>query len=78
METYHLGRKHGKDWSLTPLERLLLAGQALWFYAGKLAWPWPLAFFYPRFSIETHVWWQYLFPLAAIALPVAALWFARR
>jgi tetratricopeptide (TPR) repeat protein len=75
METYHLGA-HGKDWALTPLERFLLAGRALWFYAGKLAWPWPLAFFYPRFTIDAHVWWQYLFPLAAIALPVA-LWFAR-
>jgi len=75
METYHLGAR-GKDWLLTPVERLLLAGRALWFYAGKLAWPYPLAFFYPRFTIDARVWWQYAFPLAALAVPVS-LWWAR-
>jgi tetratricopeptide (TPR) repeat protein len=75
METYHLGAR-GKEWSLTPLERLLLAGRALWFYATTLVWPHPLAFFYPRFTIDTHAWWQYLFPIAAIAVP-AVLWLLR-
>jgi tetratricopeptide (TPR) repeat protein len=66
----------GEEWSLTPLERVLLAGRVLWFYAAKLVWPYPLAFFYPRFSVDAHVWWQYLFPLAAIAV-IIALWRAR-
>ncbi len=32
--------------------------------------------FYPQFAINAGQWWQYLFPLAAIALPIA-LWFGR-
>jgi protein O-mannosyl-transferase len=67
---------YGVQFSLTIVERALVAGRALWFYAGKLAWPYPLAFFYPRFSIDAAVWWQYLFPLCAIFVP-GALWFAR-
>jgi tetratricopeptide (TPR) repeat protein len=76
METYHLGT-HGKHWSLSPIERLLLAGRALWFYGGKLIWPHPLVFFYPRWTIDGHAWWQYLLPVTALSLPVA-LWLARR
>ena len=75
METYHVGA-WGEEWGLSPVERLLLSGRALWFYAMKLLWPHSLAFFYPRFSIDSHVAWQYLFPAAAIALPVA-LWLLR-
>jgi tetratricopeptide (TPR) repeat protein len=33
-----------------------------------LAWPHPLIFFYPRWRIDAGIWWQYLFPLAAIGL----------
>jgi tetratricopeptide (TPR) repeat protein len=76
IETYHVGA-WGDEWSLAPIKRLLLAGRAVWFYAGKLAWPDPLAFFYPRWKIDSGAWWQYLFPIAAIVLPVA-LWLARR
>jgi tetratricopeptide (TPR) repeat protein len=54
----------------------LIAGRAAWFYAGKLAWPQPLTFFYPRWTIDTSAWWQYLFPVAAVGL-IAALWLAR-
>ncbi len=75
METHFVGAA-GEEWSLTPLDRVLLAGRVLWFYAAKLVWPYPLAFFYPRFSIDAHVWWQYLFPLAVAAV-FASLWFAR-
>ena len=75
VEMHQVGAQ-GAEWSLTPLERVLLAGRALWFYAAKLVWPNPLMLFYPRFSIETHTWWQYLFPIAALALPVV-LWCVR-
>ena len=74
-ETYHVGAS-GEEWSLPPVARFLLAGRALWFYAGKLAWPHPLVFFYPRWTIDVRAVWQYLFPLAALAVPVA-LWLAR-
>ncbi len=76
MEKHFVGAV-GEEWSLTPFERVLLAGRVPWFYAAKLVWPYPLAFFYPRFAIDEHVWWQYLFPLAAL-LVVGALWFARK
>ena len=61
----------GQDFDLSPLERVLLAGRAAWFYAGKLLWPWPLVFIYPRWHIDATVAWQYLFPAAALALVVA-------
>ncbi|MBI2825873.1 MAG: tetratricopeptide repeat protein [Planctomycetia bacterium] len=75
MEKYHVGAA-GADWDLSPADRVLIAGRALWFYAGKLAWPYPLAFFYPRFAIDSTAWWQYLFPAAAL-LVIVALWLAR-
>ena len=58
-------------------ERCLIAGRALWFYAGKLAWPAQLTFIYPRWTIETTAGWQWLFPMAAVGV-MAGLWLARR
>ena len=75
-ETYHVGAV-GKEWSLPAVERLLLAGRSLWFYAGKLLWPHPLVFFYPRWHVDSRLWWQYLYPAAAVAVPIA-LFLARR
>ena len=75
IEKYHVGAQ-GADWSLTLGERCLIAGRALWFYAGKLAWPAQLTFIYPRWTIETEAGWQWLFPIAAIGV-VAGLWRAR-
>ena len=76
IEKYHVGAQ-GAEWSLTFGERCLIAGRALWFYAGKLVWPVHLTFIYPRWKIEPEVWWQWLFPIAAVGV-VAGLWLARR
>jgi tetratricopeptide (TPR) repeat protein len=57
----------GPDFALTLVQRFLLAGRALWFYLGKLVWPADLMFFYPRWHVDSAQWWQYLFPLAALA-----------
>ena len=75
LERTHVGAE-GEEWNFTPAERGLIAGRAVWFYARKLVLPYPLIFFYHRWHIDDHVWWQYLFPVAALAL-VAGLWLAR-
>ena len=66
----------GPEWQLNFLQRGLIAGRALWFYATNLLFPGNLMFIYPRWTIDTGVWWQWLFPLAALAV-LAALWAAR-
>lgn len=75
MERTYVGAT-GSDWHLGSVERVLIAGRAVWFYAGKLVWPYPLSFLYPRWTIDAGVWWQYLYPAAALAL-VVLLWSAR-
>jgi tetratricopeptide (TPR) repeat protein len=72
MEKHSVGAQ-GEEWAFTSLERMLIAGRALWFYSGKLVWPRPLIFMYPKWQIDPHVWWQYLFPLSAIVV-IVALW----
>jgi tetratricopeptide (TPR) repeat protein len=62
---------------LSMLDRFLAAGRALWFYLGKLAWPHPLIFIYPRWEISAAVWWQFLFPAAGLLL-AAGWWHFRR
>jgi tetratricopeptide (TPR) repeat protein len=66
----------GSEWTLSFVQRCLLAGRALWFYAGKLFCPLDLTFIYPHWQIDAGAAWQYAFPLAALAL-VVALWLLR-
>jgi Flp pilus assembly protein TadD len=76
LEKHHVYAQ-GEEWALSFVDRLLVAGRALWFYAGKLVWPHKLTFIYPRWQIDSGVWWQYLFPLAAVAV-IFILWSLRR
>ncbi|MBI2825874.1 MAG: tetratricopeptide repeat protein [Planctomycetia bacterium] len=76
MEVEHVSAR-GAEWDMSPLARVLLAGRVVWFYAGKVFWPYPLAFFYPRWTIDPGAWWQYLFPVAAVAL-IVGLWLSRK
>jgi tetratricopeptide (TPR) repeat protein len=68
----------GPEWSFTPVERTLIAGRALWFYAAKLVWPSQLTFIYPRWQIDASQWLQWLFPLGAVALIASAWWLRNR
>jgi tetratricopeptide (TPR) repeat protein len=61
----------GADFALTPVDRVLVAGRAVLFYAGKDLWPANLAFVYPRWTVRQDVWWQYLFPLTVVLILLA-------
>jgi len=75
LESSH-GGAQGAVFGQTWVERVLIAGRALWFYAGKLVWPAELVFIYPRWTIDASAWWQYVYPLAAVAL-FGSLWVVR-
>ena len=68
----------GPAFDLSPIQRCLIAGRAVWFYLAKLIWPYPLTFIYPRWRVDASVWWQYVFPLAALACLGFFIWIARR
>ncbi|MGA2481589.1 MAG: tetratricopeptide repeat protein [Candidatus Acidiferrales bacterium] len=68
----------GADFLLTPAQRVLIAGRAICFYAGKLLWPANLAFFYPQWKIDPALWWQWLFPAGVLALGMGLGLTARR
>src|SRR5262249_15117331 len=72
MEKHHVGAR-GQDWTLGPVERCLIAGRALCFYARSLVWPAGLTFIYPRWEVDAGAAWQYLYPLAVVAV-LAVLW----
>ncbi len=60
----------------TAVERLQIAAQALWFYAGKLLWPGGLAVIYPHWETGAGDLAAWGYVLASVAL-AAALWFLR-
>jgi Flp pilus assembly protein TadD len=72
-QKFHAGAV-GPDWEQTFPERLIIAGKAIWFYLGKVLWPHPLIFIYPRWDVDSSKVVAYLPLLAAIA-GLVALWF---
>ena len=66
----------GVAFDLSPWERLLLAGRVVWFYAGKIVWPFDMAFFYPRWDVahDARGWIGYLVAAAAVT---GLLWVIR-
>ena len=55
----------------------LLPAELCGFMRVKLVWPYELTFTYPRWQIDAGAWWQYLFPLAAVAV-IFILWLLRQ
>ncbi len=68
----------GSQYSLTFLQRLLLAGRVPWFYAWKVVWPADLMFIYPHWKIDSGDAFQYLFPSSLAAVAIVLTWLARR
>ena len=50
-QKYHSGAI-GLEWTQSWPERFIVSGKAIWFYLGKLVWPHPLIFLYPRWQIN--------------------------
>ena len=69
VEKNHLGAT-GQEWGLSWVERGLVTGRMLWFYLGKLLWPHPLMFIYPRWVVDATQPAAYLPVLAAVIVPL--------
>lgn len=75
---HHIIGASGGDFALSPVERGLLAGRVVWFYIGHLVWPTGLSFFYEHWTIDSGVWWQWLFPAAALVVLAICVGWSRR
>jgi len=77
--TMHIERHEGatgSEWDLSLVQRCLIAGKDFWFYLGKLFWPYPLAFVYPRWETSASQASSYL-PILAVAIGLPGLWWKR-
>ena len=75
MERHSVGA-WGPEWDLSLVERGLIAGRALWFYAAKLLVPLDLTFIYPRWAIDATAVWQYVYPVGTLGVGIL-LWALR-
>jgi len=67
----------GPIWDFSWTQRLQIAAHAFWFYIGKLLWPHPLIFIYPKWDLSRSIGVDALRGLAVAAL-FAGLWIARK
>lgn len=81
LHTAHLERVTvgavGQDWDATLLQRTLLAGQIVWFYALKLVYPQPLIFIYHRWQVDPSQPLQWL-PVVSLVILLVGLLIASR
>ena len=75
-QQFHSGAL-GPEWSQSHAERLIIAGKVVWFYLGKLLWPHPLIFIYPRWEIDASHPAAWL-PVLALGFTLFLLWLKRR
>ena len=76
-ERYHQGTNRDVFTFLSPVERILVASRAVWFYLSKIFWPSELTFIYPRWNISPGNLFDYIWLLGGIAACVA-IYFLRR
>jgi Tfp pilus assembly protein PilF len=74
-QKFHSGAV-GAEFTQTSVQRLAIAGRDIWFYLGKLFWPHPLIFMYPRWKIDIVDLSAFL-PLLAAAVGLFFLWWKR-
>jgi len=70
------GDAHNPQWVRSWPERLITTGNVVWFYPGKLLWPHPLIFIYPRWVINAGQGLSYV-PLLAAIIVLYILWLKR-
>ena len=71
-----LAAPNADEWALTMPDKCIVAGKAWWFYLGKLVWPHPLIFIYPRWNLRPSQALSYL-PLALAVAMGVVLWLKR-
>src|SRR5947199_2653347 len=76
-ERYHQGTNRAVFTFLSPIERILVASRAVWFYLSKIFWPSNLTFIYPRWNILPANLIDYIWLVAGIAACVS-IYFLRR
>src|SRR5215475_11992005 len=76
-ERYHQGTSQAVFPFLSPVERILVASRAVWFYLSKLIWPSNLTFIYPKWTVSPAHPLDYIWFLAGVGLCVA-ICFVRR
>jgi len=72
-EQMHHSLALGPEWSQSWAERIVISGRVVWFYLGKLLWPQPLMFIYPRWTPDAASlrWWL---PALTVAAGFLGLW----
>ena len=76
-ERYHQGTSRAIFTFLNPIERILVASRAVWFYLSKLVWPSKLTFIYPRWDIASTHLLGYVWLLAGL-IGCVVIYFLRR
>jgi tetratricopeptide (TPR) repeat protein len=76
-ERYHQGTNRNVFAFLSPLDRILVASRAVWFYLSKIFWPSNLTFIYPRWNISAAHVVDYIWLWAGLGA-CAAIYFLRR
>jgi Flp pilus assembly protein TadD len=75
--TQHVRGADNAEWVVMSAQHLQIAGGAIWFYLGKLLWPYPLMMIYPEGTAVPDVPFQY-FPLIAALGGLIILWVNRK
>jgi protein O-mannosyl-transferase len=78
--THHMEHSlgaHGKDFQISLVDRCLIAGRSFWFYLGKIFWPHPVIFVYPRWKTAPSPAMAWLSLLAFVPVLIV-FWLARK